>query len=210
MMRKRWCWFVILIMVAGSGVTAQAAKAESQPTFREENGLQPYAPPEWFLKGYFIAREKNPRYLFGPVQDFVKSLGGKTTWLIEDVELERLQSAAATGKKMEYSLFLEVVAQDQTTYWGFVALPHESAQAWYDARRAYHGRKAQQYYGKTRSELEVALRQGFNITAELRFWIENGKASLRVPEDVIMKNFRCRPVFDLSTGRRTVPPPKAD
>ncbi len=210
MMLKRWCWLVILIMVASLGVTAQAAKAESQPTFREENGLQRYAPPEWFLKGYFIAREKNPSYLFGPVQDFVESLGGKTTWLIEDVELERIQRASADGQKIEYSLFLEVVAQEKTTYWGFVALPHESAQAWYDARRAYQGRKAQEYYGKTPSELERALRQGFKITAELRFWIENGKAGLQVPEDVIMKNYQCRPVFDLSAGRRTVSPPKTD
>jgi len=210
MMPKRCCCFVVLIMLASALITVQVSKAESQPTFREENGLQTYNPPEWFLKGYFIAREKNPGYLFGPVQDFVGTLGGKTTWLIEDVELERLQSASANGKKLEYSLFLEVVGPDKTTYWGFVALPHESAQAWYDARRAYHGRKAQQYYGKTRSELERALSQGFNVTGELRFWIKNGKASLQAPEEVIMDKFGYQPVFDLSAGRRPVASSKTE
>ena len=210
MMPKRCCCFAILIMLASVLITTQLSKAESSPTFREENGLQTYNPPEWFLKGYFIAREKNPGYLFGPVQNFVGTLGGKTTWLIEDVELERLQSASANGKKVEYSLFLEVAGPDKTTYWGFVALPYESAQAWYDARRAYHGRKAQQYYGETQGELERALSQGFNVSAELRFWIKDGKASLQSPEDVITKNYKYQPVFDLTTGLKPVPSSKAD
>ncbi len=210
MMLKRWCWVVILIMVANLFIRAQVAKAESKNTFREENGLQRYVPPEWFIKGYFYAREKNPSFLFGPVQDFVGSFGGKTTWLIEDFELERIQKASADGRKIEYSLFLEVVGKDKTTYWGFVVLPHESAQAWYDARRAYHGRKAQNHYGKTQRELERALSQGFNVTAELRFWIENGKANLQTPEDVIMDKFGCKPVFDLSAGRRPVSSSKTE
>ncbi len=98
-------------------------------------------------------------------------MGGTTTWLIEDMELERLKAASADGKKIEYSLFLEAVSPDRTEYWVFVVLPYESAQAWYDGKRAYHGRKAEKYYGKTRSELERALSQGLNINAELRFWI---------------------------------------
>jgi len=210
MMLKRCCCFAILIMLASVLISAHVSKAESKMTFREENGLQIYNPPEWFLKGYFIAREKNPSVLFGPVQDFVGSLGGKGTWLIEDFELERIQRASADGKKTEYSFFFEVVGKDKTTYWGFVALPYESAQAWYDARRAYHGRKAQQHYGETRDELERALSQGFNVTAELRFWIENGKANLQSPEDVIMDKFGCKPVFDLSAGHRPVSSSKTD
>ncbi len=204
MMLKRWRWSAVLIVAASLMMMAQAAKADSQPTFREENGLQAYDPPVWFLKGYFIAREKNPSFIFGPVQDFVTAFGGKTAWLIEDLELERVQRAFGDGKKIEYSLYLEVVEQDKVTYWGFVALPHESAQAWYDARRAYHGRKAQEYYGKTLAELERALSEGFNVTAELRFRVENGKAGLQSPEEVIVKDYQCRPVFDLSKGSRPV------
>jgi hypothetical protein len=73
------------------------------------------------------------------------------------------QPTFADGKKLEHSLFLEVVSPDRTEYWVFVLLPYESAQAWCDARRAFHGRKAKEYYGKTRRELKRALNQGLNI-----------------------------------------------
>jgi len=152
------------------------------------------------LEGYFIAREKNPGYIFGTVQDFVRTLGGTTTWLIEDLELKRVGLASAEGKNPEYSLFLEAVSPQGTEYWVFVVLPHENAQAWFDARRAYHGRKAADYYGKTQSELEHALNQGIKIKAELRFLIERGDISLLVPEDEIRSRYKFQPVFDLSAG----------
>ncbi len=191
-------------------MSAPVVSAESSRNFRQKNGLQAYVPPEWFLKGYFIASEKNPGYVFGPVQDFVGALGGTTTWLIEDMELERLEAARADGKRIEYSLYLEAVSSDRTEYWVFVVLPFDSAQAWYDAKRAYHGRKVEEYYGKTRSELERALGRGLKINAELRFWIENGKTSLRAPEHVIMGRYKFRPVFDLGKGRWTGPAAKTE
>lgn len=191
-------------------ITTPVVSAESSRAFRQKNGLQIYVPPEWFLKGYFIACEKNPGYVFGPVQDFVGALGGTTTWLIEDMELERLKASSAIGKKIEYSLFLEAASPGRAEYWVFVVLPYESAQAWYDAKRAYHGRKAEEYYGKTRSELERALSQGLNINAELRFWIENGETRLKTPEDVIMNRYKFQPVFDLGTGRRLDPAAKTE
>jgi hypothetical protein len=197
-------------MVASLVITAPVVSEESFRAFRQKNGLQAYVPSEWFLKGHFIACEKNPGFVFGPVQDFVEALGGTTTWLIEDMELERLEAASADGKKIEYSLFLEAVSSNRTEYWVFVVLPHESAQAWYDAKRAYHGRKAEEYYGKTRGELERALSQGLNINAELRFWIENGETSLQPPEDVIMSRLTFPPVFDLGTGRRMGPAAKTE
>jgi hypothetical protein len=210
MMLKTWCLIVSVFVAASLVLTAPVVSAESPGAFRQENGLQAYIPPEWFLRGYFIAREENPGYIFGPVQDFVGALGGTTTWLIEDMELGRLEAARADGKKIEYSVFLEAVLPDRTEYWVFVVLPYESAQAWYDAKRAYHGGKAKGYYGKTRDELERALRQGLKMSAELRFWIENGKTSLQVPEDVIMRRYKFQPVFDLGTGRRTDPAAKAE
>ncbi|UCF95425.1 MAG: hypothetical protein JSW39_15180 [Desulfobacterales bacterium] len=210
MILKRWCLVASVFMVASLVITAPVVSGESWRAFRQANGLQAYVPPEWFLKGDFIACEKNPAYVFGPVQDFVGALGGTTAWLIEDMELERLEAAAADGKKIEYSLFLETVLPDRTEYWVFVVLPYESAKAWYDARRAYHGTKAKEYYGKTRSELERALSQGLKINAELRFWIENGETSLQAPEDVIMSRYKFRPVFDLGTGRRPDPAAKTE
>jgi hypothetical protein len=136
------------------------------------------------------------------VQDFVRAVGGKTTWLIEDVELKRVEQASTEGDNPEYSLFLEVVLPETTEYWVFVVLPHESGQAWFDARRAYHGRKAEDYYGKTQGELETALSQGFKIKAELRFLIEKGDTCLQAPEGLIMSRYKFQPVFDLSGGRR--------
>jgi hypothetical protein len=136
------------------------------------------------------------------VQDFVRAVGGKTTWLIEDVELKRVEGASREGESPEYSLFLETVSPERTEYWVFVVLPHESAQAWFDARRAYHGRKAEGYYGKTQSELETALSQGIKIKAELRFLIEKGDTCLQAAEDLIMSRYKFQPVFDLNAGRR--------
>jgi hypothetical protein len=201
-MLRRWYLAVSIIMLTGLLVTSAAATGESRQPFRQENGLVAYAPPSWFLESYFIAREKNPVYVFGRVKDFVQRVGGKTTWLIEDAELKRVEQASLEGAIPEYSLFLEAVLPETTEYWVFVVLPHESGQEWFDARRAYHGRKAEDYYGKTRGELEGALSQGFKIKGELRFFIENGDISLKSPEEVIMKRYKFQPVFDLGEGRR--------
>ncbi|MGD8254108.1 MAG: hypothetical protein PVF48_06895 [Syntrophobacterales bacterium] len=203
-MLKRW----FLLMMISLILTPLVVAAESTQSFREKNGLLPYAPPVWFLEGYFIAREKNPGYIFGTVQNFVKILDGTTTWLIEDLELKRLEVASAEGKNPEYSLYLEAVSPQRTEYWVFVVLPHESAQAWFDARRAYHGRKAEGYYGKTQSEFERAINQGLKIKAELRFLIEKGEISLQSPEDAIVNRYKFQPVFDLSAGRWLKPTAK--
>ena len=191
-------------------MTSVDVSAESHNAFRQKNGLQIHTPPESFLKGGFFANEKNPAYLFGPVQEFAASLDGTTTWLIEDLELERFEAATAEGRQIEYSLYLEAASSDRSEYWIFVILPYASAQEWYDAKRAYHGRKAEKYYGKTRDEFKRALNQGNQINAELRFWILDGETSLKPLEDVIMNKYKFRPVFDLSTGRRLDPTTKAE
>ena len=113
---RKWCLVASLLVLAGQMITAAGVAADSAQTFRRQNGLLAYAPPAWFLEGYFIAREKNPAYVFGPVQDFVRTLGGTTTWLIEDLELDGLEQASAGGKKIEYSLFLEAVSAKRTEY----------------------------------------------------------------------------------------------
>ncbi len=200
---KKWCLIASLFITASLVITTSVVSMDSSQAFRQQNGLQAYGPPDWFLKGCFIASEKNPKYLFGPVQNFVEKLDGSTTWLIEDMELERLKAAEAEGKQIEYSLFLETIASEHVLYWVFVVLPYENAQAWYNTRRSYHGRKAVEYYGKTKNQLERALSQGFNIKAELRFWIEKGEISLQIPESVIMSRYKFQPVFDLDTSRRS-------
>ncbi len=209
-MLKKLCRMSSMLVLGGLIMTLVAVPAASALDFRQQNGLLAYAPPAWFLEGYFVAREKNPGYVFGPVQDFVGALGGTPTWLIEDLELKRLEKAVAEGKKSEYTVFLEIVSPESTKYWVFVVWPHASAKDWFDARRAFHGSKAAAYYGKTQKELERALDQGLKIKAELRFLIERGETSLQVPEDVIMGRYNVRPVFDLSTGRRLRPAAKTE
>jgi hypothetical protein len=201
-MSRRWYLAAAMIMLVSLLVAPTAvAGEEAAQAFRQQNGLLGYTPPVWFLEGYFIARERNPVYVFGPVQDFLRAVGGKTTWLIEDVELKRVEQASLEGERLEYSLYLEAVLPEGTEYWVFVVLPHESAQEWFDARRAYHGRKAEDYYGKTRGELERALSQGLKIKGELRFFIEKGNISLESPEEAIMNRYNFQPVFDLSASR---------
>jgi hypothetical protein len=201
MVMKKWFLFSSMLLLAGLMFIPTAGAAESSQAFRQQNGLLPYEPPNWFLEGHFVAREKDPVYVFGPVKDFVKALGGTATWLIEDQELKRLDKATAEGKAPEYSLFLEAVWPDRTEYFVFVVLPYENAKAWYDARRAYHGSKTKDYYGETQGEIERALGQGLKVKAELRFLIENGDISLQVPEDVIRDRYKYSPVFDLRAGR---------
>jgi len=198
-----------MLMLVSLITASRGFAGASSPAFRQKQGLITYAPPAWFLKGYFIAREKNPGYAFGPVEDFVQALGATTTWLIEDLELRRSEQTAADGKKPEYSLFLEAVSSEHTEYWVFVVLPYDNAQAWFDARRAYHGRKADDYYGETQKRLEHALSQGVNVKAELRFLIERGETSLKAPEDVIMSRYGFQPVFDLSAGQWLRPATKS-
>ena len=115
-MLKRMCRMASLLLLAGLIFTAPVVAGQSAQAFRQQNGLLAYAPPAWVLEGYFLAREKNPAYVFGPVRDFVAALGGTPTWLIEDLELERLQEAAAAGKQPEYTLFLEVVLPERAQY----------------------------------------------------------------------------------------------
>ena len=192
-MQKRLRRMASMLLLAGLMMTIAAVAAESAQTFRQQNGLLAYAPPAWFLEA-----------------DFVGALGCTPTWLIEDLELKRIEESAAAGNTLEYTVFLEIVSPESTEYWVFVALPHDSAEDWFDARRAFHGRKAEAYYGATQKELERALDQGLKIKAELRFLIERGETSLEVPEDVIMNRYKVRPVFDLSAGRRLRPAAKTE
>ena len=199
MLIKR-CLAAFILVSAGLMMTAAVFAAETDRSFRQQNGLIPHAPPAWFLEGYFIAREKGPGYVFGPVRDFAGTLGGTASWLIEDMELKRLEQASSGGKEPEFSLFLEVFSPERAEYWIFVVLPYDSSRDWFDARRAYHGRKADSYYGETQNEIERAISQGLKIKAELRFFIDQGQTCLQAPEEVIMNRYGMHPVFDLKAG----------
>ena len=121
---KKWCLAAFMLMLAVLTMGFPADAAEPDRTYRQENGLQIFEPPAWFLEGYFIAREKMPVYIFGTVRDFVAVLGGATTWLIEDLELARLEKVGERRKTAEDSLYLGVFLPEGTQYWVFVVLPH--------------------------------------------------------------------------------------
>jgi hypothetical protein len=198
---KSWLMAASIIMMTFLMITPTTNADENAQSFRQQNGLLTYTPPAWFLEGYFIARERNPGHVFGPLQNFVQAMGNTTTWLIEDMELKRLEQTSSDGTTPEYTLYLEIVSPERTEYWVFVVLPHENTRDWFAARRAYHGRKAEGYYGKTQGMLERAFSQGLKIKAEARFFIEKGNINLETPEEIIMNRYKFKPVFDLSTGR---------
>ena len=83
---KSWSLAATIIIMASLLINPSTNAEDSAQSFRQQNGLLPYDPPTWFLEGYFIAQERNPGYVFGPVQNFVSAIGSKTTWLIEDME----------------------------------------------------------------------------------------------------------------------------
>lgn len=114
---------VILAALIAMLLAAPAWAAPAGPSFREQNDLVHFDPPEWFFKGHFVAREVQPRYLFGSVADFAKGLG-QTIWFIEQPEQER---RAKEGNSFEYTVYLEQTGPSGPRYWVFVMLPHKSA-----------------------------------------------------------------------------------
>ena len=201
-MLKKWGMAAVLGILAGFALVNPVQAADPAKAFRQQNGLVAYSPPPWFLAGDFIAREKNPRYVFGKVRDFAKALRCPTAWLIEDLELKRIEPVLKSGRTPEYSLYLEAARPGGTVYWMFVVFPHKTAQEWFLERRRFHGRKAKDYYGKTEKELQRALDAGLAITGELRFFITKGQISMEVPEEVLTRQIKFAPVWDLSAGRR--------
>jgi hypothetical protein len=91
-------------------------------------------------------------------------------------------------------------------YWIFVVLPHKTAQEWFQERRRFHGSKAPGYYGKTETELQRALDAGLAIKGELRFLITGGQISLQVPEEVLVRELKFAPMWDLEAGKRLAAP----
>lgn len=128
-------------------LAALAGVAWAGNDFRQENDLTSHQPPDWFLKGHFVAREVGPRFIFGSVTDFVQSLGCPTAWLVEPEEQARVDQAAQAGKTPEYSLYLEQDAPGGKVYWMFVVLPHQDPQQWLRERHDYHKSKTEGYYG---------------------------------------------------------------
>ena len=83
----------------------------------------------------------------------------------------------------------------------FVALPYDNAKQWFEDRWTYHRSKAEGFYGQTLASLERAFAQGLGPKAELRFLVVDGQVSLESPEDLLSRQMRVAPVYDLAEGR---------
>jgi hypothetical protein len=177
---------------------AQAAASD----FRAQNDLVAYEPPPWFLQGAFVARENEPRFVFASPEQFARSLGCPTAWLIEAAELKRLERVAKKGEPMEYSLYLEAKQPSGTVYWMFVALPYQSAQEWFQDRWTYHRSKAEGFYGKTQAGLQQAAAAGMWPKGELRYLVIDGQVSLEPPEELLTRQMSFPAVYDLAEGRK--------
>ena len=194
--------FLLAVLLMVFSLVSWPAAAEASPDFRQQYDLKSFTPPAWFLEGHFVAREVGPRYLFGSVADFVKSLNCPTAWLIEKEEEQRQERLGKEGKNFEYTVYLEAASPAGTVYWVFVVLPHKNAQEWFDERWSYHKSKAKAYYGQTQSGLERALAEGLTVSGELRFLVEAGQPSLRIPEEVLTQGAKFPAKFDLQEGKR--------
>lgn len=208
-MRKHPLLISLALLGLILAANAPARAGQSAPSFREQNDLVPFTPPAWFLEGHFVARETQPRYLFGTVADFAGSLPGPTAWLIEREEQQRQERLAREGKAFEYTVYLESPGPAGPEYWVFVVLPHKNAQEWFQERWSYHKSKAKDFYGQTQSGLERALAQGLTISGELRFLVQEGQVSLQVPEDLLSGQAKFPPAYDLQEGRRLPAAPPA-
>ncbi|MGD8649924.1 MAG: hypothetical protein PVJ77_25540, partial [Desulfobacterales bacterium] len=56
---KSWSLAASTIMIVILMISHSTHAGDNAQSFRQQNGLLTYAPPAWFLEGYFIARERN-------------------------------------------------------------------------------------------------------------------------------------------------------
>ncbi len=172
---------------------------------REAGDLVPHVPPQKVLEALFTADEDAPRGVYGPIAAYVKTRSCPTSWLIEKGELVRVErlSALKDAPPFEFSLTLEEDCTSQVTHAVFVTSPGSTPEAWLKWRSQFHGRKAEDHYGKTEAGMKKAAAVGLTPTAQLRFLSVNGELVTTNLEDALRAEGRLKPVFDLEKGVRT-------
>lgn len=190
-----WCACIVLLLAAVAG-------AESEPAarLRTQNGLTPFAPPEAFLAGNFLADETDPAFVFGRVRDFAKSLPCPTAWLIETAEQKRIENRGAQAGPVEYTVFLEADCGGKVAYYIFVDRSLNPAQ-WLEWRRQFHKNKADPHYKEAKTSLDKAAEGGTTVTAELRFVAADGELLLKRPEDILAGELKFQPIYDLKKNQ---------
>ena len=198
---KRFAVLFLALVIIGLGETLALAAGEQAMAYRKANGLVEFAPPEQMLTGYFTANEISPRFIFGPIKDLRKSLACPTAWLIEDGERQRVGDLAKRKDPFEFTVYLEADRPTGPAYYVFVVQHNQNVETWLKWRWQFHKSKAEGQYGRTRDRLSQASKDGWFPTAELRFLVTGGNLDMRNPEEVVLKDLKLAPVYDLEQSR---------
>jgi hypothetical protein len=194
---------VIVLLVLSSNAWAASEQATK---LRGDNGLSPFMPAESFLSGNFVADEVDPGFIFGKVNDFVKTRSCPTTWLIEEGERKRLESKNPQADPAEYTHYLEVDCPGKITYFVFVDRSQANTAQWMEWRRRFHGKsKTEPQYGAVKAALEQATQNGFPVEGELRFVEVDGTLLVKKPEDILTGELKFQPIYDLRQGKAVAP-----
>lgn len=193
-----FCVTLAFLGVAGAG-SEQATKLRSM------NGLSPYSPAAGFLAANFVADEADPAFVFGKVGEFAKSRGCPTAWLMEEGERQRVEKKDQAAGSIEYTLYLEEDCPGKVMYYVFVDRSQADSARWLEWRKQFHKSKADPHYGAAKTALEQASRNGVTVGAELRFVAENGDLVLKRTEDLLTKEIKLQPIYDLRQGKTLTP-----
>ncbi len=193
----------VLVAICGIFTTYSPvwAISDGAAKLRELNGLSEFTPPETFLNGNFIADEMEPKYVFGKVKDFWKSRTGRTVWLIEEGQKDRIKNRQDLSGPFEYTLYLEEDRPGKVVYYIFVDRTQAKSGQWMEWRRVFHKNKVDEEYGAAGALLEKAAQSGFPVDAELRFIEIGGKLISKKAEDFLTGDLKVAPIYDLKQGK---------
>ena len=190
--------FLVLIVISAE-VWGASKKAMA---LRQANGLAAFKPPDKFLAGNFVADELNPKFIYGPVKNFVASRKCPTTWLIETGDKNRPAWPRDKDEQVEYTIFLEEDCPNKVIYYVFVDQSRLAPEQWIAWRKRFHGStKTEPAYGSTKSKLDKACQDGCGIDGELRFIQINGELLTKSPEEVLIAE-KYSAVYDLDQQKK--------
>ncbi len=204
--------FLGFLLLLGNSSTVLAASQRAM-SLRQINGLTVFTPPEKFMAGNFVADEINPAFIFGPVESFVSSRKGLTTWLIEEGTSHGTDKPGSLGHPDEYALYLEEDCPDKVVYYVFIdqsgltlqqRIDHRSrCQCEYRCQCQCHSlTKTEPECDPTKSNLDQAFQDGCRVVAELRFIQKDGELLNQSLEQFLRKDLKVAPIYDLNQHKR--------
>ena len=200
-MRRLFLVFLVLLILAGTGAGVWAASKKAMD-LRQANGLTEYTPPDKFLSGNFVADELNPKFIYGPVKNFVASRKCPTSWLIEAGDKDHPAWPRAKDAEVEYTIYLEEDCPDKVVYYVFVDQSRLTPEQWIAWRKRFHGTsKTEPAYGSTKSKLDKACQDGCGIDGELRFIQIDGELLPKSPEKVLIDE-KYSAIYDLDQRKK--------